>query len=164
MPNPTFPFMWYDNELWDLPENWLGLFWLNSILFFLWQNVQPQTTLSPHPSSALMIFTSTFILPAGTCHNSTIKNKNNPEVKKKIAYNKQYHTDSPTICCDITAEKKIRRFSFSYWANTAPHKEPFCVFCPVAYLCIPCPNQESARDINKNWVDPSVRNALEDTQ
>lgn len=84
MPNPTFPFMWYDNELWDLPENWLGLFWLNSILFFLWQNVQPQTTLSPHPSSALMIFTSTFILPAGTCHNSTIKNKNNPEVKRKL--------------------------------------------------------------------------------
>lgn len=164
MPNPTFPFMRYGNELWDLPENnWLGLFWLNSILFFLWQNVQPQTTLSPHPSSALMIFTSTFILPAGTCHNSTIKIRTILKRKRKLPT-----TSSATQTVDHPlwhhSWKKIRRFSFSYWANTAPHKEPCRVFCPVAYLCIPCPNQESARDINKNWVDPSGRNALEETQ
>jgi len=53
-----------------------------------------------------MIFTSTFILPAGTCHNLTIKNKNNPEVKKKIAYNKQYHTDSQPSVVTSQLKKK----------------------------------------------------------
>jgi hypothetical protein len=155
MPNPTFPFMWYDSKLWDLPDNnWLGLFWLNSILFFLWQNVQPQTTLSPHPSSALMIFTSTFILPAGTCHNSTIKNKNHPEAKKKIAHN-QCHTDSwPSV---VTSQlKKNQEIQLLLLGKYSSAQGTLPCLLPGSLSVHPCP-QSGVSKRNKQKLSRPLR-------